>query len=118
MGYYTTFKMRTLNQVDLSLSILKEMDKDIFYGLNIDRELKTHDNFELGVDIGSTDEVKWYDHEDDVKELSKKFPNSIFELTGEGEESVDLWVKYFKDGKMQVCGAKIVYDDYDESKIK
>lgn len=65
---------------------------------------------------GST--CKWYDHEEDMKIFSKRFPTIIFKLEGVGEEPGDLWVKYFKNGKMQKCIAIISYEEYDESKLK
>jgi hypothetical protein len=68
--------------------------------------------------VGNSESCKWYEHEDDVRKFSKMFPTLVFKLQGEGEQSNDLWVKYFKDGKMQSCPAKIVYDDYDVKKLK
>ena len=60
----------------------------------------------------------WYDHEEDVKEFSKKHPEIIFELNGTGEESGDMWIKYFKNGKVQSCYAQITYEPYDENKLE
>lgn len=68
--------------------------------------------------IGNGDPCKWYAHEKDMKLFSKKFPTFVFKLEGEGSESGDLWIKYFKDGKMQQCHAKIIYDEYDETKLQ
>jgi hypothetical protein len=51
--------------------------------------------------------------------LSLKFPDVLFKLSGEGENQGDVWVKYFKNGKMQLCMAELVLDDaYDESKLE
>ena len=63
------------------------------------------------------DQTKWYDHDDDMKKLSKMYPGWIFKLHGEGEETGDLWNKYFKDGKEQYCEGKVVYPPYDESEL-
>ena len=60
---------------------------------------------------------KWYDHEKDMKLLSQIYPETTFLLEGEGEESGDIWRKYFKNGKMQVCKAEIVFPAFDESKL-
>ena len=59
----------------------------------------------------------WYDHEEDMKELSKKFPDVVFDLFGDGEESEDRWHKYFKNGRMQYCPCRFEFDPYDESKL-
>lgn len=60
----------------------------------------------------------WYEHEVDLKEYSAKFPNQLFRLRGEGEEPLDVWIKYFKNGRMQRCPAKVTFDDFDEFKLK
>src|SRR5687768_12850408 len=58
----------------------------------------------------------WYEHEDEMKLLSKGFPNHLFTLWGEGDSSGDIWCKYFQDGKMQFCPPTIVYEKYDPEK--
>ena len=61
---------------------------------------------------------QWYEHEEDLTQYSMQNPNILFILKGQGEEAEDAWVKYFKNGKKQVCHAKIIYDPFDESKME
>lgn len=63
------------------------------------------------------DSCKWYDHDEHMKEVSEKNPDIVFELFGEGEESGDIWYKYYKNGKKQVCQGKVTFEEYDESKL-
>lgn len=46
-------------------------------------------------------EVKWYGHEEDMRELSLRFPDVLFRLDGEGEEAGDKWIKFFRNGRLQ-----------------
>lgn len=64
--------------------------------------------FAVGDDGDFGDSCKWYDHEKDMVEFSKKFPLVIFHLHGEGEKAGDLWDAYFRNGKKQICKAKII----------
>lgn len=64
------------------------------------------------------EEIKWYDMEESMINYSKKYPNIVFCIEGEGEESGDNWRHYFKNGKSQKVKAKITYEPYDESKLK
>lgn len=53
------------------------------------------------VDSLSIDEsTKWYEHEEEMIEFSKQYPDTVFKLHGEGEERDDVWEKFFKNGKM------------------
>lgn len=99
MGYYTTYNLSIVEGDDYSTDyqeeISKQLDFDPFQG-----------------------ECKWYDNEEDMLLYSKNHPQVLFLLEGEGEEATDLWQKYFKNGKMQRCEAKITYDPFDETKLK
>lgn len=55
--------------------------------------------------------MKWYDHDEDMLALSKAFPNIVFVLTGEGEDRDDNWISYYKNGQIEVCHGRIVYDE-------
>lgn len=94
MGYYTS----------LELEILKGEDYEINY------------EFEIGSHFFSYD-VKnvMSSFIPEMISYSKKHPNTLFLIKGDGEESFDMWKAYIKNGKMQFCEARIEYDDFNES---
>ena len=57
------------------------------------------------------------DYKTDYKEEISNFTDYI-SLFGEGEDSEDLWKAYFKNGKMQFCEAKIIYDEFNENELE
>lgn len=56
---------------------------------------------------------KWYDWEEDMAALSKKFPNFLFLLEGDGEYRDDVWGAYFLDGLIMRDARKIVVEAFD-----
>lgn len=109
MGYYTEHELEILES-ELTVQDLYEKWEN--------GEIKFEGfDYALESDGSTYTEVKWYNHEKDMIELSKEFPTYLFKLKGEGEEAGDLWVKYYKNGKSQTCGAIITFEDYDESKL-
>ena len=83
MGYYTYF---TINKI-------KGSDKDF------DNLLKDiDDETGLGFSEDTTQEAKWGDYEEDCLKLSKKYPDLIFQIDGDGENSDDLWAERFHNG--------------------
>lgn len=111
MGYYTKYELNASDQTGKGRTLdflqVAKKDNDYFDSL-----------YRSGGDFGES--WKWYDHESDVAEVTKlpQFKDWLIELRGEGEEAGDLWIKYFKNGKVQVCRAEIVYPPFDESKLK
>lgn len=65
-----------------------------------------------------TDDIKWYNHEDDMKSISLRFPRVLFILKGEGEDTGDIWIKYFLNGKMQYAPGEIKYPKFDRKKLE
>lgn len=120
MGYYTNYSL-TILEGDEYMDITEtattvsgekvEIVRESVYALDrIVNHLSTVFNpFES--------ECKWYNHEKDMISASEQFPDYVLELSGEGEESGDIWKKYFKNGKMQICQAEIVFDEFDENKL-
>jgi hypothetical protein len=107
MGYYTLHELNVYNENR------KPVDAETL------NKLKK----ELGVisdygDMLFQDEVKWYDAELDMLKISKKYPNYMFQLDGNGEETGDVWRTYYQNGKQQVAYVVVVYDEFDPEKLK
>ncbi len=96
----------TINRQSLVNQLDEALDEDTEYG--------PYRDFLGGYNVA----CKWYNHETEMKCLSEKFSTVLFILKGKGEEAGDLWIKYFKHGKMQVCKVIITYDPFDEGKLK
>jgi hypothetical protein len=107
MGYYTRYELE-VKEGNVKIEDILEQVENKFDGLYyaVDEWGKT------------LQETKWYEHDEEMKELSKLFPDVVFKLKGEGEESGDVWINYYKNGKMQSCPAKITFDEFDEIKLK
>ena len=106
MGYYTRYSLQVSQLTDELDKFLENHEHD--YGENFYSDLMT----------GNVDTIKWYDHDKDMIALSLKFPDIVFTLKGEGEESGDIWLKYYKNGKMQEARAMITFEKFDPSKLR
>ncbi len=111
MGYYTRFR----------LEIVGTKGKHEHWSMSnvIEKLLRDSKNAQYSInEIGECiEECTWYEHEKEFKIFSKKFPDVVFKLYGIGEDTEDLWIKYFRKGKMQICKAEIKYPDFDISKL-
>lgn len=113
MGYYTRYSLKIVNDGSTE-SFVHSCTGEPIKQLVAENK---HAVYALEEDGSHKDEITWYDHEKEMRAFSKKFPNLIFELSGEGEMNSDVWKKYFKNGKCQICKAKISFDEFDESKL-
>ena len=99
MGYYTRHELEVIEgSNDLIAELRTECDEA---------------NYALDDTGGSEESCKWYSHDIDMKRFSEKHPEALFRLSGEGEESGDIWQEYYRGGKRQVCKARIVIPDFD-----
>lgn len=121
MGYYTRFTLTTNNNKyktsDIAYYMKKashESEKYYPFEYELDDYLFNESISDLEM---KSDQCKWYEHHEEMVELSKHFPETVFCLYGDGEENGDTWYTYYKNGKSQHCPAKITYDEYDESKL-
>jgi hypothetical protein len=62
-------------------------------------------------------EASWYEHEKDMRAFSKQHPSILFILSGDGEQSGDIWTKYFLNGKVQVAKAVLNTEPFNISKL-
>ena len=108
MGYHTYYS--------LDVTIPKKVKRHNYIELLRNEYKVAQYAFDSNGEFG--DSTKWYNHEKDLKEFSKKHPKVLFTLSGEGEENEDMWKKYFLNGKMQVARAEITFDPFDKSKLE
>jgi hypothetical protein len=66
---------------------------------------------------GSRIDWPWYDHDEDLKEFSKQYPHTLFELHRAGEDHDDAEYLYVLGGRSQLCLGQMVYQEYDEGKL-
>lgn len=98
MGYYTRYDFSVVGGGDDKTDYKEELVKRLPY-----------DYFDC--------QITWVNWSRDLMNFSKEYPDVLFLLSGEGEENADLWRAYFRNGKMQLCEAKITYDNFDENKL-
>jgi hypothetical protein len=82
MGYRTYFTL-----------IIDPFPSDEMLREEIGEEISLDELYNDGYDS------KWYDHKDDMIELSKKYPDYLFALDGVGEDSADIWREFYRNGK-------------------
>lgn len=90
MGYYTTYNL-TMPRNPITpeqLAAWIKSDDEAKYSLT-------------GRGDSSGNESRWYEHDVSMCALSAKYPNTIFKLHGDGDESGDIWDKYYAGGKVQ-----------------
>jgi hypothetical protein len=95
MGYYTQYDLEI---IDGSNGLIKDLIDEC-----------EEAGYALEANGDCSQECKWYDHKEDLTTFSKKHPEALFMLSGEGEDNGDAWHEYYRNGKVQVCKAKLVY---------
>jgi hypothetical protein len=110
MGYYTDFRLKTNKYVpDLGKEI------DIISGYSFDDD--TGDCEDSSPNSLHCYDIKWYEHENHMRQISEDHKDVLFTLQGNGEEEGDMWAKYFLNGKMQRVNAEITFQPFDPTKL-
>jgi hypothetical protein len=116
MGYSTYHKLSTKGATELQNEKLLKMFEDEIddYSKDWDWTVAEFNEAEIG------EASKWYESDQDMKELSSReeYKDVLFILEGEGEDNDDIWIAYYKNGKVQKEYAKITFDEFDETKLK
>ncbi len=104
MGYYTYY---TLQIIKGNGELIKEFRNQ-------------NDSAQYAIDEygNSNTQTKWYSSERDLIDFSLNHPDTLFKLSGEGEDSGDIWDLYVQNGKTQFCKAQIVIPPFDPTKLK
>lgn len=134
MGYYTHYSLEVFCDEKKFKYCNHEKSPDANFcpvcgkptsGILIEDAVKewAKENINDGYDIGEiidnvSDDWKWYEHQKDMKAISRAFPDVLFTLSGEGEEAEDIWKEYYLNGKVQVEKAVITTGKFDKSKLK
>lgn len=122
MGYYTSFNLTvTKREGPFIEEIKRETELEIakrlceisewFHPDDINEYIEKSD-YPLAELIGF-DTIKWYDHYDEMRALSKEFPSLYFELEGIGEDPTDRWREYFHNGEGKHSDAMIFFESPD-----
>lgn len=70
-----------------------------------------------GVIYQTLEDVSWYDHEDELREFSQKFPETLFLLEisyDDGSEARE----YYRNGLMQHCSSELIFEEFDENLLE
>lgn len=108
MGYYTEYNV-TITGAGNANRAIKIAEDEL--------KLGRHDYqvFEGGL-ITFYCHGKWYGWREELTAVSAKFPNLLFEIEGDGEDSDDFWKARIKNGECEIVKGKIVYPGFQRIK--
>jgi hypothetical protein len=116
MGYYTYYSLSIIKGKDTEMIPCETCGGTGEVEVGVLAKLAEEINEIAGAFEGEPQ--KWYEHEEDMLKISKRFPGKVFQLKGEGEDNGDIWVKFFYNGRVQKSEAKIRLDKFDPSKLE
>jgi len=96
MGYITSFNLYGYNSEE---DLLAGRDMPHSHLEKIFDWIKNNTSSDMKFEW--LDDAKWYDWDEDMTALSNAYPDVIFELFGDGEETDDIWKAIFYNGKMK-----------------
>lgn len=110
MGYYTDF------QLDYELTRDPGYPEPDTAAIQAALEEISGYGWDEWADTLMLSNAKWYEEKDHMYSLSKQFPQVIFHLHGEGENSDDVWEEHWQNGCVQTCVAE--FPPFDPKKMQ
>lgn len=109
MGYYTNYSLEIKGKGPIYNRLMAQVEDVVpndTYG------------YSLGALIDDRAEsIKWYNYKDDMKALSKEWPNVLFTMKCIGEDH-EMWAVHFMNGSHQDCEARITFDEPDMAVLR
>ena len=111
MGYYTSYNLEVkhVNTIEEHNKIVDALNEKGVWGdalregdWNAEKKRSSFWNYDV---------AKWYDNKTDMMKISEEFPDAVFRLSGEGEESDDRWYALFKNGMAEVVCAQLTWPE-------
>ena len=99
MGYYTYFTLDVTPDTPEQLPALFEQITDYSFS-----------------NIGN-DSIKWYDVDSNMCDISRRFPNHIFTLHGNGKDFDDKWQAVYVNGQFSKVYAELIFPTIDVASI-
>lgn len=117
MGYYTLFTLEVVSEKPADFKPLCDKlasmyDNNYLIGYAFESEPYISDDGKICT-FYPHEMVKWYDYAKDMAAVSEMFPDFVFRVHGDGEETNDYWHEYFYRGKSAYTPVKISYKDPD-----
>lgn len=111
MGYYTSYSMDVTGFDETTLTKLIAMmrEKDLL-GYVFDAEYLLDKNGTT-ISFSPYDTQKWYLHDEDMLDISRKFPDMTFKLVGTGEDPDDRWYTLYHNGECETIHSVITWPD-------
>ena len=104
MGYYTSYELEAKKVYDLEILekilVSRDLIRYVFCEGHLVNDMAVFPTFE---------NQKWYDHQEDMLEISKLLPDMKFKLHCTGEEG-EQWNEYFHNGKLEICDSRVIFD--------
>lgn len=111
MGYYSTYEVAAYNVTEDEAQAIANYLHDADDTLEYDEWDCSH------VWYRTNDLTKWYNHDEDMIELFKMYPNAIFVLCGDGEQYDDHWRSVYFNGHADTKFLPFVYPEPDNPDI-